>query len=370
MKIKKVDLYRKEMPMICGKFTCSTEPGVDNAEIIITRIETEDGLVGYGESGSVGAYPNYALGILHSSAELIKRHLMDKDPLNINSVQQAMNLVAGHGEIKTGFDIACWDILGKASNKPLYELLGGRVQEKAPLYRSITTDTPDEMLRFLKDWRLEGYRKFQMRVGQGDIHMDLNRIRTLLAEKHTEELFTIDVAGNWRTEDAISILNQVKEFDFTIEQPCWTLEECITVRQHIGYFPMKLDNCLNSVGDVLHAYRRNACDNMVIHINKFGGLTPACTVRDIAIAANLGLTYSTQWGTEITTAALTHLALTTPARNLISSIDAHNYSPVLVAKNNAIEVDNGDIWMRGDTPGLGVVVNDEALGEAIITIQG
>jgi len=369
MRIKKVTLHRKEMPMLCGKYTCSMEPGVDYAEVIITRVETDNGLVGYGESGSVGGYPNYAPGILSSSAEMIERHLMDKDPRQINVVQHAMAMIAGHGEIKAGFDMACWDILGKSLEKPLYELLGGKLQNKVPLYRSITTDTPEVMVQQMKNWRKEGYRKFQMRVGQGDVQMDLARIKSILAEKQNHELFTIDVAGNWRMDEALTILNQVKDLDFTIEQPCWTMEECISVRERIGYFPMKLDNSLNSVQDVLHAYAKNACDSIVVHINKFGGITPACTVRDIATVSKLGITYSTQWGTEITTAALTHLALTTSPNCLISSIDAHNYSPVMVAMNDSIKVDNGEIWVTDEEPGLGLIVNDEVLGEPVYVIQ-
>jgi len=368
MRIKKVSLYHKEIPMICGKFTCSLEPGVDNAEVIITRVETECGLVGYGESGSVGGYPTYAAGILASSAELIERHLMDKDPCQINVIQQTMSMIQGQGEIKAGFDMACWDLLGKSVDKPLYELLGGKLQNKVPLYRSITTAAPEEMVQTLHDWRLEGYRQFQFRVGHGDIQLDLARIKSLLAEKRSDEMFTVDVAGNWRVDEALHILNRVRDLDFTIEQPCWTMNDCMSVRERVNV-PLKLDNSLNSVHDVLRAYANNACDSVVVHINKFGGITPACRVRDIVTTGSLGITYSTQWGTEITTAALIHLALTTSPNHLISTIDAHNYSPLMVATNNPIVVDNGDMWMANQDAGLGVSINDDELGELVKVVK-
>ena len=90
--------------MICGKYTCSLEPGEDHAEMVITRLETDNGLVGYGESGAVGAYPAYAASILAGSAELIERHLMHKDPRHIAVIQHTMDMIAGQGPIKTGFD--------------------------------------------------------------------------------------------------------------------------------------------------------------------------------------------------------------------------------------------------------------------------
>ena len=75
---------------------------------------------------------------------------------------------------------------------------------------------------------------------------------------------------------------------------------------------VKLDDCLNSPRDVLDAVRMQACESVVLHINRIGGVTPVRLARDIAAQAGLRVTYSTQWGTEITTAAMTHLAITTP----------------------------------------------------------
>lgn len=362
MRIKKVSLYRLEIPMMCGRFSCSLEPGVEQAEVVITRVETECGLVGYGESGSVGGYPNYSPGILASSAELISRHLMEKDPRHVNAIQHSMSLIDGHGAIKSGFDMACWDILGKSVNKPLHEILGGQLMDTVPLYRSIPTEAPEDMVQSVKDWRAEGYRMFQLRVGHGDIQADLQRISGVIAKRQSDELYTVDVAGHWRVDEALYILNTVHDLDFTIEQPCWTVDDCMSVRQRI-HFPMKLDNSLNSVHDVMRAYANNACDSIVIHLNKFGGISPARIARDLATAGGLGITYSTQWGTEITTAALIHLGMTTQPNRLISTIDSHNYSSLTVASNDPIKVDNGAMWLADDAPGLGVVVDDEALGE-------
>lgn len=108
MRINKVSLYHIHLPMLCSSFTCSLEPGVSSADVVVVKVETDEGLVGYGEAGAVGGYPNYATGILASSAELIKRHLISKNPCDINSIQHIMSLIDGHGSIKAAFDIACW----------------------------------------------------------------------------------------------------------------------------------------------------------------------------------------------------------------------------------------------------------------------
>ncbi len=362
MRIKKVSLYHKIMPMICGKFSCSLEPGTETADVVITRIETECGLVGYGEAGSVGGYPSYAAGALASSAELIERHLIAKDPRNINDIQYSMSLIDGHGAVKAGFDMACWDILGKALGKPLYDLLGGRLREQVPIYRSIPTIAPAEMVESVGDWRSEGYRMFQLRVGHGDLQADLRRIADVIAERRQGELFTVDVAGHWRRDEALYVLNATKHLAYTIEQPCWTMEDCMAIRARTG-FPLKLDNSLNGIQDILRAHCADACESVVIQVNKYAGVSQARFARDIAAAAGLGITYATQWGTEITGAVLVHLALTTPPNRFISTLDIHNYSSLTVATNAPITVDNGAMRMGSDAPGLGVEVDDARLGE-------
>lgn len=368
MRIKKVSLYHKEMPMVCGKFSCSLEPGTEAADIVITRIETECGVVGYGETGTVGGYPNYALGTLASSAELIKRHLMNKDPRDLNQIQYVMSWVDGHGGIKAGFDMACWDIIGKASGKPLYEMLGGKFIEQVPLYRSIPTIEPEEMVTSVEDWRKEGYRMFQLRVGHGDIRADLARISTVVSKRQPGELYTVDVAGHWRRDEAISLLKALKDFDFTIEQPCWMLEDCISVRDRCQ-FPLKLDNSLNSVSDILRAHALHACDSIVLQVSKYPGITHSRLARDIAASAGMGITYSTQWGTEITGAVLTQLAMTTPPNRFISTLDIHNYSSLSVTHNNPLVVENGMMWMHTYAPGLGIEVDDNILGEPSLVIE-
>ena len=94
------------------------------------------------------------------------------------------------------------------------------------------------------------------------------------------------------------------------------------------------------------------------------GLRRAAT-RDIAAQAGLRVTYSTQWGTEITTAAMTHLAITTPPGTLLTSIDAHAYSPLPMTATSPFVVAGQEMWFAEDKPGLGVDVDEDALGELV-----
>lgn len=369
MRIKNIALYHQKMPMHCGN-TCALTTGVESADVVVTRIETDTGLVGYGECGCVAGYPAYASAIINGSAELIQNHILGKKPLEINTIQQAMSVIPGQsGALKAGIDIACWDLLGKARQLPLYDLLGGKLQEKVPIYALLSTASPEEMVESLKELREQGQHRFHFRLLHGDIQAHLARIQAIQTEMCAKETCNIDFAGTWRLNEVLQLISQIQNFkNLTLEQPCWTMRDCLSVAERVTC-PVKLDDCLNQVSDVLTAYSQQACDSIVLHINRFGGITPIRLGRDLATEGDLKITYSSQWGTEITTAAILHLALTTSPKHLLTAIDAHNYSPQKLTVRESIAVEKDQMWFKDNLPGLSIEVDEHLLGEPIYVIE-
>ncbi|EIJ36819.1 mandelate racemase/muconate lactonizing enzyme family protein [Thiothrix nivea] len=369
MRITKVSLFHKHLPMLCSSFTCSLEPGVTSADVVIVKVETDEGLVGYGEAGAVGGYPNYAAGIMSSSAELIKRHLIHQDPRDINAIQHLMSLIDGHGSIKSAFDIACWDILGKWMEQPLARLLGGRLRDSVPVYRGLPLKKPVEMGKEADAWRTEGYRMFLMKVGSGNLAEDVECIEAVMANRQPGEHYTVDASGRWRPEEALYVLKAVQHLDFVLEQPCWHYDECLSVRQRTGR-AVKLDNVITDVNMVLRAQADRSCELMTLKIDKLGGVSQGRMARDITSAAGIAVTMEAQWGTEIMGAAVTQLATTTPANRLLAASDVHTYSSLTTAKGMPIFVEDGMMGMvNNDLPGLGIEVDPDSLGEAGIIIN-
>ena len=311
---------------------------------------------------------SYAGGVIGSSAELIKRHLMQKDPCDLNSIQNSMSLIDGQGSIKAGFDIACWDIFGQSLNKPLWAVLGGKLQQEVPIYRGIPLKAPEDMAKEVATWRGEGYRYFLMKVGSGDLANDIACIEAVMEHRQPGEHFTVDASGRWRVDEALQVMKAVQHLDFVLEQPCWTYDECAAVRARTNR-AMKLDNVITDVGKVLRAQAEKACELMTLKIDKLGGLSQGRIARDITSAAGIAVTMEEQWATEITTAAVIHLALTTAPNRLLASTDLHTYSSLSTTKGNPIHVENGMMRMTNDLPGLGVEVDDTVLGKPSIVIQ-
>lgn len=363
MKIKKVSLYRKDLPMICGKFTCSLEAGVSSADVVIVKIETDEGITGYGESGSIGSFPNYGHAILTSTAELIRHHIIGKDPRNINRINESLGFMVGHGYAKAACDIACWDILGKSLNQPIYALLGGALQQSVPLYRSITEQSPKMLLEAISTWRAEGYRHFQIKAGVGTPAEDIERIATVLSHRKEGEHYTVDPVGRWRIDQALHILNALSEFDVMIEQPCNTLAECVSLRQRT-HLPIKLDNIITNTSQLIKAYTEQACDAVSLKLNSLGGITPVTQARELARSMAIPVTYDSMWGTEISAAATTHLALSTTSNRLLNTCDVHNYTSFSVARDNNLQSEQGQMFFLEEKAGLGIEIDNDALGEA------
>src|SRR5262249_56180999 len=87
----------------------------------------------------------------------------------------------GHPYVKSGIDMACWDILGKATGQPVCVLLGGRYGDDFGLYRAISQEQAETMAARVAGYRAEGYRPFHLKVA-GDPAVDIDRIRAVAAQ--------------------------------------------------------------------------------------------------------------------------------------------------------------------------------------------
>ena len=111
----------------------------------------------------------------------------------------------GHPYVKTGIDIACWDIMGKYTNQPICELLGGRYGDDFHLYRAISQQSPHEMAEKVSEYRSEGYRKFQLKVG-GDPDLDIERIREVSRILEKGDKLIADANTGWVQHEALRVV--------------------------------------------------------------------------------------------------------------------------------------------------------------------
>ncbi len=365
MKITKISIHQVDLPMKEGAYSWSTQSfsAFDSTVVII---ETDSGLSGAGETCPLGpAYlPAFAEGARAGLAQLA-RGLIGENPLELDAINDRMDaLLKGHPYVKSAVDMACWDLLGKATGQPLYTLLGGMRQDKVKLFKVVSRREADAMAAKLRDYQRQGFKQFQMKVGAG-ADADIERIFAVSAELEAGNVLNADANTGWRQHEAIRVVRAVREVDLYIEQPCLTYEECLAVRRHCPH-PMILDECMDSIETLMRGYRDNAMDLINLKINRVGGLTKARLFRDLCITMGLTMTIEDSWGGEIATAAIAHLAHSVPQTFHFQSSAFHEYTEVEIAAG-APMIEDG--YMKAsDRPGLGVEPDREVLGEPVFVL--
>src|SRR5438128_3254377 len=199
MKITKISAHRVELPLREGSYNWSGGKSVSVFDSTVVRLDTDAGVVGYGEVCPLGPFylPAYANGVRAGIAEL-GPHLLDHDPRNLHQLQRRMDAaLKGHPYVKSAVDMACWDVLGKATGQPVCTLLGGRYGDDFVLYRAISQGPPEAMAERVAAYRAEGYRRFQLKVGR-DPDTDVERIRAVAAKLQPGDRIGADANTGWR----------------------------------------------------------------------------------------------------------------------------------------------------------------------------
>lgn len=363
MKITRIKIYQVDLPLKEGRYTWAGGKFVDVFDSTVVEIETNEGLTGYGEICPLGPFylPAFGAGARAGIGELAP-HLLGQDPTEVQKINHRMDAaLLGHPYVKSAIDMACWDLLGKALDRPVCHLLGGRYGDSVELYRAISQRPAAEMADNVAAYRAEGYRKFQLKVG-GSVRDDIDRIRAVAAVLQPGETLVADANTGWLAPDALRVANAVSDLDVYIEQPCLSYEKCLSVRQNIR-LPFILDENIDGLDMLLRAHADRAMDVINLKISKVGGITKARQIRDLCVALGIPMTIEDSWGGDIITAAIAHLAHSTPEAYRFSATDFNSYVTVSNASGAPQRIDG--TMCASEQPGLGIEPNRDVLGEPV-----
>ena len=367
MNISKISVFQVNLPLHEGSYNWACGKSVKVFDSTVVRIETDEGIIGHGEVCPLGPVylPAYAEGA-RAGIQVLAPALLGQDPTQLTKLNRHMDTtLKGHPYVKSALDMACWDILGQATGQPVCNLLGGRYGDDFMLYRAISQEAPEAMAGKVAGYRAEGYRKFQLKVG-GDPETDIERIRAVSAELQRGDVLIADANTGWLMHQAARVVRAVKDIDVYIEQPCETFEECYSIRKMTDH-PFVLDESIDGLSILLRANSLQAMDVVNIKISKFGGLTKARQARDLCVSLGIAMTIEDSWGGDIITAAISHLAHSTPTELLFSSTDFNSYVTISIA-NDAPRRNNGRL-AASTAPGLGITPKMDALGRPVLEVN-
>jgi L-alanine-DL-glutamate epimerase-like enolase superfamily enzyme len=367
VRIARIDVYTVPYHHAAGPFVMSGGRVSTEQDSTVVRIETDDGLVGWGEACVIS--PDYAPGYGPSTRAvmpLLGEALLGCDPRRVEVVGARLQAAArGHETAKSALDMACWDILGHATGMRLCDLLGGAHQERVPLYVGVGIAAPDVMRERCRAVVAAGYGQVQVKIGT-TCREDVERVAACLEELPGVDTVIVDANGYYPQADAIRLLGLLEGRPFTLEQPCATTAECAAARR-ASRRPTVLDESLFTLADVLAARDLDALDAVRLKLTRFGGLTAARRARDLALALGLQVTVEDSGGGDIVTAATVHMAASIPPRLLLAGYLPSEMTAERIATGTPAACDGHARVPEG--PGLGIEVDEAALGAPVMRLE-
>jgi D-galactarolactone cycloisomerase len=286
MKITRVSgvVYRQELKLNGPRPKFAGE-GRDGFETLLVKIETDAGVIGWGE-----AFPHRVWRAVKIVLEtLIAPPCIGMTATDIPALMK-MLIYRVHGGGRagpvmyalSGVDIALWDILGKATNKPIYELLGGAQCEKLPAYASLLKYADTEVVVRTAEEALDrGYRDLKVHeTGREEIAATAQILR-----RHNDGALMVDVNAPWTLQEALSEIGPLRKLDLKwIEEPVWPPEDFEAARTvSASGVPVAIGENVLTPTDFARLIESRAVDYIQPSVAKIGGIS---IVRDIFMAAN------------------------------------------------------------------------------------
>ena len=338
---------------------------VTASEFGLIRILVEGGLEGYGEISIT--YPRIGHTLCHAAKNLIAPALIGRDALATpQCLAEVDRVLAGELSapyLQAAFEMALLDIAGKHYNTPLYQLLGGRMRDRAPLAWGIYRKSSDEMVLDAVQAIEAGYHAIKLKVGGRPLSEDLEAVSAVA--RATKVPLRLDVNGAYQSvaEAARSIEAFAKVAKIAwIEQPLprHNLDGLRMLRQRTGV-PIMADESCQTLHDAYQLARAEAADVWNVYVAEAGGLLAASHIFALAGILDVPCILGSQAEMGVATAACAHLAVALP--NLPHPIETFGplryhrdiISPAIPIKNGFLQPPEG--------PGLGVTLDWESINE-------
>lgn len=280
------------------------------AEVLLVTIETDEGIIGYGESI---ATPNAA-----ALAEFLDQAgalCVEADPFDnarlMQTTYQALFQALGTcsaprfaGQILAGLEMALWDVMGKAAGRPVHQLLGGAVRDRISYFGFAMGETAQEVADDAADLVQKGIGTVYLKVGRGDA-LDLATVQAVRAAIGSNVRLRVDANEKWTPVRARRMIGEMARFGVEmVEQPtpADSLSALATVRA-ASPVAIGADQLNFTPEDVAATLAAEAADLIVLGLHETGGITRFIKAGRIAEAAGIDICIHGLYETGITTCA-------------------------------------------------------------------
>jgi len=291
---------------------------VSAADNVIARLETADGIVGWGEAASAPTMTGETVASMVRAIEELAPRLTDTE-----DAHAAMHAMPGNQGAKAAIDIALHDAMGKASAKPVYELLGGAKRQSVALLWTLAADD----IAQAREKRAEGYRAFKIKVGIDAPEADAERTIALCRELQGVELICADANQGWTVEEAIRYVRAVEGHGVAfLEQPvaAGDIDGMARVAA-VGHMAIAFDEGIHDLADIRRHHEARAAAGGSLKAIKLGGLRGLLAGAELCGSLGMRVNLACKIAESgIAAAALLHAALAVPALDWAVSLTSHH----------------------------------------------
>jgi len=344
---------------------------LENTKPVVIKIHTDEGFIGYGETDPMGRFtgetPETVAAVLKTD---LTPAVLGEDPTNLHVVHETLDAVVRDNHMAKGaIDMACYDLLGKASGMPVYRVLGGSLYEELPIMGSIGGGSIEETVAAANAEKDKGYHSLMVKVGGDPVH-DGERVLAVRDSLGKDYPLIVDANQGYDVSSALKFIGIARQADPVLfEQPvdAENIEGIAGIRKKCGV-PISVDESILSYRHAQEVIRLEAADVFSIKVCKNGGIKATLQIIELARSKGIDILFNSMIEEGITQAASLHIALTTS--NLFPFGHAY-FSPLRLAaditdySSNIVE---GKV-RAPRSPGLGIRILEDVLDSFTIRKQ-
>lgn len=357
IKITTLKVYLIEIPV---KAVHSHGSGdVSAIRTVLLELNTDANITGWGEASPWPVFTGSAEANIAALHVHLRPLIIGANPFQVEALlSQADKTIVHCYEAKAALETALLDIVGKALNTPVYNLIGGQCRKEIPLSFSVANPKFAEDLETVQQLYQDGVRIFKMKTGFAEHQFDLMRLEKLREIYGNNVDIRVDYNQGMQPYEALPRLRDIENFQPTfIEQPVARdrLETMSELTRTLDT-PILADESVFNARDAYLGAQQRIADLFSLKIMKSGGIRRALEVAAIARAAGIGIYGGCMFETGIAHTAGTHLMAAVPDLYLGCEFYMSTYylqEDVLV---EPFAVKDGRVIVP-DGPGLGIEVD-------------
>ncbi len=256
----------------------SSHDSVTARELILLRLESDDGAVGYGEAAPLPGYHGVCADDVLAALQRCRPLLSDEDGLDRRPLLARCAERARLPQALAAIDLALWDLAGRRSGEPVWRLLGAGEARPVSVNATIASDDRAGAASEAFAAARAGFGCVKVKVAIGD---DAGRLAAVRAAAGPEIEIRLDANGAWTVAEALASLRILEPVGIELCEEPVTGIDAIGALARQTLVPIAIDETATAPG----ALDRRACDAVCLKIAAWGGISGVVAAADRARAA-------------------------------------------------------------------------------------